>query len=520
MNSLNNEILTFIKKASKRIKANFIINLSIIGLKYLLCLVLSLLLISLFITIPYIEEVSLIVLLVGLIAIIIFGFIKAPDNKKVALIVDSKGLKERLTTSLEFINDEDSISIAQKNDTLKFIRNFNIKENLKISIDKKQILLVIALIGLCILTSFIDTSAKKEANKIREFNTYQQEYIKKVEEEKKNVDKLEDLSEEEKEAIKKILEDAKKELKESEKKLDVNKTLERMEKKLEDAKDKAKNDKSKEAIENMQKNLLDKFNKEKEEGAKKDLNKLVNDLMKKKESKDLAEAILSKDKEALEKALGDLKKSIGNMSSSELNNLSKSLASASEGVDDENLKEALENASNSVLDGKLDAESLKEAIENSQNNSEGKKKDGNGEGENSGEVENSGESEGSGEGEGNGQGEGEGEGNGQGNGGQGGTGWDTGSNEGNENDIDNKKGEQVYIPGRDIGKDENLTGNKNENGDSQSIESQNGFNLDGSKIDYDKVIGDYTNSALEGANNSNLPESLKDLIKDYFEGLN
>ena len=40
------------------------------------------------------------------------------------------------------------------------------------------------------------------------------------------------------------------------------------------------------------------------------------------------------------------------------------------------------------------------------------------------------------------------------------------------------------------------------------------------KVDYDKVIGDYTNSALEGTNNSNLPESLKDLIKEYFQGLN
>ena len=95
-----------------------------------------------------------------------------------------------------------------------------------------------------------------------------------------------------------------------------------------------------------------------------------------------------------------------------------------------------------------------------------------------------------------------------------------GSDEGTENDIDNKAGEQVYIPGRDVGNDDNLTGNKNEDGDSQSIDSENGFNLDGSKIDYEKVIGDYTNSALEGANNSNLPESLKDIIKDYFEGLN
>ena len=39
MNSLNNEIITFIKKASKRIKANFILNLSVVGIKYLLCLI-------------------------------------------------------------------------------------------------------------------------------------------------------------------------------------------------------------------------------------------------------------------------------------------------------------------------------------------------------------------------------------------------------------------------------------------------------------------------------------------------
>ena len=494
MNSLNNEILTFIKKASKRIRANFIINLSIVGLKYLLCSILCLLLISLFITFPYVEEVSLSVLALGLISIIIYGFIKAPDKKSVALIVDSKGLNERVTTSLEFINEEDNISIAQKKDTVSFIKNFNIKGNLKITVDKKQIFRVLGLIIMCFMTSFIDTSAKKEANSIRE---------------KKLVQKSEELTEEEKEAIKKILEDAKKELKESEKKLDVNKTLERMEKKLEDKKNEAKNDKSKSAIEKTQKNLLDEFNKDKEEGAKKDLNKLTNELMKKKEGKELADAILSKDKEKLEKALGDLKKSLGNMSSSELNNLSKALANAANSVSDENLSEALSEASNSVLDGKLDAESLKEAIQNSQNNSSGKK---------AGDKEGEGEGEGEGQGEGEGNGSGSGSGNGSGNGS--GTGWNMGSNEGTENDLENKEGEQIYIPGREVGNDENLTGNKNQEGNSQTIETENGFNLDGNKINYDKVIGDYTNSALEGANNSNLPESLKDLIKDYFEGLN
>lgn len=524
MNSLNNEIITFIKKSSKRIKANFILNLSIVGIKYLLCLNFLILLTSLFITIPYVEEVTIGILVIGIIAIIIYGAFKAPRDKEVALIVDSKGLKERVTTSLELINHDDEITIAQKKDTVNYIKNYNLKENLKIKAEKKQVLVVIALLAMCILTAFIDTSAKKEANNIREFNKYQQEYIKKVEEEKKKIDKLEDLSDEEKEAIKKILEDAKKELKEADKKLDVNKTLERMEKKLEDAKNQAKDEKSKEAIENMQKNLLDKFNKDKEENAKKDLNKLTNELLKKKESKDLAEAILSKDSKELEKALGNLKKSLGNMSSSELNNLSKALASAAEGMDDESLKEALESASDSVLDGKLDAEALKEALENAKKNGEGKKGEGSNKGEGSGEGEGEGSGEGDGSGEGEGQGEGNGQGQGQGNGqGQGsssGQGWNTGSSEGKENDIDNKKGEQVYIPGRDTGNDGNLTGNKNENGNSQSIDSQNGFNLDGSKIDYDKVIGDYTNSALEGANNSNLPESLKDLIKEYFQGLN
>ena len=100
MNSLNNEIITFIKKASKRIKANFILNLSLVGIKYLLCLNFLILLISLFITIPYVEEVTIGILLVGIIAIIIYGAFKAPKDKEVALIVDSKGLKERVTTSL------------------------------------------------------------------------------------------------------------------------------------------------------------------------------------------------------------------------------------------------------------------------------------------------------------------------------------------------------------------------------------------------------------------------------------
>ena len=261
MNSLDKAILEFINKASKRIKANFLLNLSIVGLKLLLCLIFSLLLISLFITIPYIEEICIAVLVIGLIIILVYGFIKAPKKDKVALMVDSKGLDERLITSLELIGCEDNISIAQKKDTVESIKKFDIKK-IKISIDKKQSLLSLGLIIMCILILFVPSTARKEAQKIRDFDKYQKSVIEKVEKEKKEIEKSDDLSAEEKEEVKKLLEDTVKELKESEKKSEVNKTLERLEKKLEDKKEKLSSEKSKEALENSKKKLLDDFNKE------------------------------------------------------------------------------------------------------------------------------------------------------------------------------------------------------------------------------------------------------------------
>lgn len=523
MNSLDKAILEFINKASKRIKANLLLNLSIVGLKLLLCLIFSLLLVSIFIKIPYIYEICIGILGVGLIIILVFGFIKFPKNDKVALMVDSNGLNERLITSLELIGCKDSISIAQKKDTLDSIKSFDIKK-IKISVDKKQYLLSLALILMCILVIFVPSTARKEAQKIRAFDKFQKTIIEKIEKEKKKIEKSEDLSKEEKEEVKKLLEDTKKELKESEKKSEVNKSLERLEKKLDDKKEKLPSEKSKKAIENSKKNLLNDFNKEKEENAKKDVNKLVNQLMKKSETKPLAEAILSGNQEDINKNLENLQKKLSSMSSAELNNLSEALKKAALEMTDEELAEALKNASNSVLDKKLDGESLSGAISKSVSNSNGENNDNLNNSSNSGQNQNKGQGSGngqSGSGNGNGQGQGGNGGSGSGSGsGSGGAGWNTGSTTGKENDLENSRGEQIYIPGRNEGNDANLTGSKNESGNSQQVESQTGLNLDGQKVNYDKVIGDYKNSALEGANNSNIPQNLKDIIKDYFEELN
>ena len=63
-------------------------------------------------------------------------------------------------------------------------------------------------------------------------------------------------------------------------------------------------------MEEAKKKLLDEFNKEKEDTAKKDVNKLVNELMKKEESKDLAEEMMNGDTEGINKELEEIQKKL------------------------------------------------------------------------------------------------------------------------------------------------------------------------------------------------------------------
>lgn len=506
MNSLDKTILDFLNKVSKRIKADFLLNLSIVGLKLLLCLSFTLLIISLFITFPYVEEVILVIIILGLISTVIFGVIKAPDKKKIAITLDSKGLDERMITSLELIGVEDNVAIAQKKDTLNKIKDFDIKKNFRINIDKNQSLICLGLIIMCILTAFVPSTAKKKAEEIRSFNKLQKELILKLEKEKEEIEKIEGLTSNEKNDIEKILDDAIKEINESENRSEVDKTLERLEKKLDNKKDTINDEKGMEAIEERKNEILENYKKEKQENAKKDLNALASDLIKKEESKALGEAILSGDENEINKEIGNIQKDLGSMSSAELSKLSEALKDSASDISDSELSEALSNAAESVLDKNIDGQKLSEAISKSLNNSKGTSSNNNGESS----AQENGGSQGNGEGLGNNGGTGNGS----------GAGWNTGSINGEEDMSESKLREDIFIPERNEGNDGNLTGSKNESGETQQIETENGVNKSGSMLDYNKVIGDYTNSALEGANNSSLPEGLKNIIKDYFEGLN
>ncbi len=84
----------------------------------------------------------------------------------------------------------------------------------------------------------------------------------------------------------------------------------------------------------------------------------------------------------------------------------------------------------------------------------------------------------------------------------------------------NSGGERIMIPDEDMMSDENLTGQANANGQSYLTESDQVATWSGESVSYDQVIGNYTNQAYTNMESSNIPDSMKDLVIDYFTELN
>lgn len=518
MNVLDKKILDFIKKSGRRIKLNFLISKMLMGIQASLVLTSIILIIALLIPFESCYKLICVIITISLIVSIIFGIIKAPKKNEIALIADSKGLNERVITALEFIGDESEIAVAQKEDTLRNIDSYNFKKNIPIRIEKKEIYRIIILLILCFITNVIPTDAKKEAGNLRDFNKMKSEVLKKIDKEEKKIDREEELTKEEKEELKKILEEAKKELKETNKKEDTNKLINILDKKFDLVKEKADSEKKKQLIDELKKNLIEKQKSEEAREAIKNLNEINKGLSKSKIGKELLETLKTGDRETLEKKLQELNNSLENLSDKEKSEFSNALKDAATNLSDKELKALLEKTSDNVLDGEIDASELSGALTSLKsesnsgdtNNSDGKKSESPG---SSGEGNSNGSGSKSGSGTGGNGNDGGGSGNGSG------IGWNTGSKNGKENNSKPSNGEQVFIPGRSLGDDINLSGNKNNSGNSQGIESKNGLNVNGEKKDYNSIVGDYSKEEIDSMNNSSLPENLQDIVKDYFSNI-
>ncbi|MBB6631554.1 hypothetical protein [Clostridium algidicarnis] len=524
MSSLDLKIINFFKKASKRLKLNLFLNDFVIGL--IITLIVSSIpsLMSLVVPIYKIKVIYISILLIGVCISFIYSMIRLPNKEKQALIIDSKGLDERLSTALESIGKEKRVYSLQKEDTARFIESFNIKEKIPIIIEKKKVIMVISLVVISSLGMFIKTEAKTLAKEIEITKKFEKETLNKIEEQKKVIQKIDKLSEDEKKKIIEVLEKTEKEITTAKTEKDIEKSLERLDKKLEkEAKDPSLSKEKQEILKNVQKDISPKGKEERKEKANKDLNKLADKFSEDKFMEDLSKQLADKNKEGIDKALKDIKSSVSSLGDLEKSQISRSLKEASLNIDDEDLKEALRDISKDVKEGNISDENEKktsEALKSLVDETEGTASKGDNKGE---KKEQSGEGKEKGQGEDVGEGQGEGKSNGEGQGSEKGKG--EGFNKGSKNGINktdtstplNK--EEVFIPNRNEGNDENLTGNKNNNSSSQTVDSDKGIEKRGESINYDKVIGDYTKEAYDSVNNLTIPEALKDIIKSYFEGL-
>ncbi len=121
---------------------------------------------------------------------------------------------------------------------------------------------------------------------------------------------------------------------------------------------------------------------------------------------------------------------------------------------------------------------------------------------------------GQGTGEGAGSG-GQGTGEGAGTGGAGGSGNGTGRGTGSSNTPH----DYVSVPNAP-GEDPSLTGNKDGDQNSDYFRQQNGLAWEGEHVDYNSVIGEYTDNAYEGIARGRYPSGMESVIRDYFENLN
>lgn len=519
MKKPQNTIVLLLLKIKVRLTIKNTINNCVVGIIIALIIGIVMALFSRLIPIYQVYGKSSFIIVVALFASLLYSMISAPSLDKTAEIVDSYGLKERVSTSLEYQNIDFPYKEALTTDTIKTLKKFEYKRSIKLLPNKKYLIMLFSLIFVFIVTYFIPNPMKTIAEEKHALKEYKKEKEKEVKEGEKKVKDNKGLTEDQKKELLANLEQLKKEIKEAEEEKEVDKAIEKTAKKLE--------------------------LKKKEELAK-DLKKLEDILEENKETKNLSAALKKDDVNEMKKELEALKKKMKALSDSEKEKLKETLAKAANSVNSSDLKNEINNLSSDISSGdELAINQSVESIEGTlaegmsqqqMNNALAQLQEGL-QGSQKGEGKEMAQTNGDGQGNGNGNGNGTGQGSGQGNGQGAGAGSGSSNPDGGVTDyqsaggIANNQGsssqeneyEKVFTPNRIGGEGEvsSLTGkNSGNSGNSESYISDNHNGVLGELVPYDQVLGEYREKAMENLNSYEIPEGMMEIIKEYFSSLN
>ena len=518
-------ILDFLKRVARRVRCQRLIQNLMFSVALGLGVCFLIILISLFITIPYTPEKCIGIVCASLLAGVVCSIIKSPKKQEIAKLVDETGLQERVSTALMLLESTTPLSNLQREDTLKYIKNYDIKAHFPIKISMKHMGINMILALICVISCMIPTSAKQTEKSLRGFAKQKEEIVKQIEEAKKVIGQEEKLSEPEKKMALDLLEKAANEIPKAENEEEIEKVMERLDKKIEKASESIKKQEGKDALEKLSKDLTKEFKEKRQKKAKDDLESLSKILEKNELTKDLAKQLEAakdnndnlnnenddQEEKKLAEALEELRKQLESLSEVEKAALANALTQAASSLNNQEVAASLQNASGQISQGTLSTKALQAALQNLKDSASGNQNSNSANQSNSGQGNNQGNSSVQGNGQSNSQGNGQGSGNGTGGG------WNKGSNIGHETPSEgNTKRPEENITSQDV----QISGSSSGSGQIKQGEIPYGINIAGKKVDYHSVVGDYTNEALEKVENAPVPDEMKEVVKDYFEAIN
>lgn len=509
MSKIDIEIIAFVEKVRRRLFVIKAINYCVIALSATLAIGVLLGILSRFIPIYDVYRKSLYMIMPALCLGTIYAFFKLPDRKRAALAVDSKGLKERTVTALELIGEDRGMATLQKQDALTHIRTFDLKKSVPIIVKHKYIAVALILTATLSLSAFLPNSMKEKAEDIHKQKSQITETQKKVDKVAEKIDKNPNLTLEQKKAINKKLEELKKDLKVTNNEKELNKALQKWDKKIEMVK---------------------------KEYGNEELDKIAEKLETSEMTKELGELIKNRDIASVKKDLSKLAKELETMTPSKLKELAAEYSKLAESLkQNPELKKAFSELAKKVdagelgdIQGELDA--VAKALEDLMYDPG--LSDALGElSKELNDMQTGQPGQGMQPGSGNQPGQ-------SGNGGQrqSGSGSEAGqgTDKGQENQIPQKpavgigqKGnsegktgeyEKIFTPKTlgGEGQTSGLGGKKGTGGSSDQVITDKSPTIKGEAVPYNQVIGEYKQNAIESINSSDIPEGMKELVKNYF----
>lgn len=205
-------IKQFVYRVRNRIRKQFIIDnlIKFVEDGMLIAVIISL--IALMVPFYYAIAMATLVLVASFFIGIIWGMKKTPKPMQAALLVDAKGYKEKISTAFYLQGKEDVFSNMQKKDAMKIIEQFQIEKEFSIQIAWKRVGIFLLLTVGFVISSLLDTPAKKEALVKQDVKKEAKKEIDHLEKLEKELDKKTELDEKDVAVIKEEIENAKKEL--------------------------------------------------------------------------------------------------------------------------------------------------------------------------------------------------------------------------------------------------------------------------------------------------------------------